>query len=154
MGQLTDGHFTTISILLSNRLIKALGEIGLDRTEPQHTWLSQDIAFGKMLTLCRPDKVLVLHLWGASNKHSSDVLLSALHLVRKACLRNQPIHLHCFTGFQHDVEEWLQEFPNCFFGFTGKVSSFSREQLFGLQSVQRKDCSSRQILPICQSITP
>ena len=50
-------------------------------------------------------------------------------------MRDQPIHLHCFTGFQHDVEEWLQEFPNCYFGFTGKVSSFSSEQLFGLQSV-------------------
>ena len=88
-----------------------------------------------MLTLCRPDKVLVLHLRGASNKHSSDVLLSALYLVREACLRNQPIHLHSLTGFQHDVEEWLQEFPNCYFGFTGKAPSFSSEQLFDLQSV-------------------
>ena len=81
---------------------------------------------------CKP---LVLHLRGASNKQSFDILLSTLHLVRKACLRDQPIHLHCFTSFQHDVEEWLQEFPNCYFGFTGKVSSFSSEQLFGLQSV-------------------
>ena len=88
-----------------------------------------------MLTLCCPDKVLVLHLRGASNKHSSDVLLSALYLVREACLRNQPIHLHSLTGFQHDVEEWLQEFPNCYFGFTGKAPSFSSEQLFDLQSV-------------------
>ena len=64
VGQLTDGHFTTIQTLLSNPLIKALGEIGLDRTEPQHTWLAQDIAFRKMQTLCRLEKFLFFMLGG------------------------------------------------------------------------------------------
>ena len=107
----------------------------MDRTEADHTWSDQDKLFRRMLTISRPDKVLVLHLRGASNRHSSEVLLSALHLVRKTCQRSQKIHLHCFTGTEHDVEEWLQELPNCHFGFTGRVASYSQEQLIGLKAV-------------------
>ena len=118
--------------------------------QSQHTSLAQDNAFRKMQTLCRPDKVLVLHLrggggGGASNKHSSDILLSALHLVRKACLRNQPMHLHCFTGFQHDVEEWLQEFPSCYFlGLLGKFQASAVNNSLVYKVCRRKDCSSKR----------
>ena len=68
-----------------NPIGESLGEIGLDRTEPDYMWREQDYLFRRMLTLSRPDKVLVLHLRGSSDLHSSDVLMSALHLVRKAC---------------------------------------------------------------------
>ncbi|MCG7867848.1 MAG: TatD family hydrolase, partial [Candidatus Thiodiazotropha taylori] len=132
----SEGYISTIRTLLdSNPLVKALGEIGLDRTEPDYMWREQDHLFRRMLTLSRPDKVLVLHLRGSSDLHSSDVLMTALHLVRKACAPHQKVHLHCFTGCKEDVEEWLQEFPNCHFGFTARVSTFSGDQLEGLKSV-------------------
>ena len=45
------------------------------------------------------------------------------------------IHLHCFTGTRSDVEDWLEEFPNCYFGFTARASTFNHFQLEGLRSV-------------------
>ena len=108
-------YLTRIKALLdTNPLVKALGEIGLDRTEPGYTWSDQDCLLKKMLALSRPDKVIVLHLRGSSDKYSSDVLLAGLHYVRKACPPSQRIHLHCFTSNQATVEYWLEEFPNTF----------------------------------------
>ena len=123
------------TLLNSNPLVKALGEIGLDRTEMDYMWREQDHLFHRMLTLSHPDKVLVLQLRGSSDLHSSDVLMSALHLVRKACCPSWKIHLHCFTGCKEDVEDWLQEFSNCHFCFTGRVSTFWEDQLESLKSV-------------------
>lgn len=134
--QCSDSHVARIQMLLdSNPLVKALGEIGLDRTEPDYMWADQDRMFKRLLSLSRPDKVLVLHLRGSSNTHSSDVLMAALHHVGKACSRNQKIHLHCFTGTRSDVEDWLEEFPHCYFGFTARASTFNQFQLEGLRSV-------------------
>ena len=75
-------------LLDSNPLVKVLGEIGLDCTEPDHMCPEQDRMFKQLLSLSRPDKVLVLHLRGSSNVHSSDVLMAALPLER-ACSRSQ-----------------------------------------------------------------
>ena len=123
------------TLVQSNPLVAALGEIGLDRTVPDYLWDEQERTFQRLLTFCHPDKVLVLHLRGYSEVHSSDVLNTGLQYVRKACSRDQKIHLHCFTGRRVDVENWLEDFPNCHFGFTAKVSSFNDPQLEGLRSV-------------------
>ncbi|MEW8444279.1 MAG: TatD family hydrolase [Candidatus Thiodiazotropha sp.] len=134
--QCSDSHLARIRMLLdSNPLVKALGEIGLDRTEPDHMWAEQDRMFKRLLTLSRPDKVLVLHLRGSSNVHSSDVLMAALHHVGRACSTSQKVHLHCFTGTRSDVEDWLERFPNCYFGFTARASTFNHFQLEGLRAV-------------------
>ena len=125
-----------IKILVdTNPLVKALGEIGLDRTEPDYTWPDQDRMFKKLLSWSRPEKVLVLHLRGVSDRDCSDVLLAGLHYVKKACYSNQLIHLHCFTGNQAMVEYWLEDFPNVYFGFTARVTSFNTEQIDGLRAV-------------------
>lgn len=116
------------TLLHSNPLVVALGEIGLDRTVPDYLWDDQDLVFRRMLTFCHPDKVLVLHLRGSSTIHSSDVVMAALQYVRKACSQDQKIHLHCFTGQASDVESWTEDFPNCYFGFTTRVTSFNGRQ--------------------------
>ena len=116
--------------------MKALGEIGLDRTDPEYTWFDQDCLFFKtLLALSRPDKVIVLHIRRSSAQHSSDVLLAGFHYVKKACPPNQGIHLHCFTGNWTTVEDWLDDFPNTYFGFTARVTSFNWEQREGLRAV-------------------
>ena len=123
------------ALLDTNPLVKALGEFGLDRTEPAYTWSEQDRLFKRMLSLSRPDKVIVLHLRGATDRHSTDIFLAGLHYVRKACPFEQPIHLHCFTGTRAVVEDWLEEFPNTYFGFTARVTSFNQEQRDGVRAV-------------------
>ena len=123
------------TLVQSNPLVAALGEIGLDRSVPDYLWDEQERTFQRLLTFCHPEKVLVLHLRGYSKVHSSDVLNTGLQYVRKACSRDQRIHLHCFTGRRVDVENWLEDFPNCHFGFTAKVSSFNDPQIEGLRAV-------------------
>ena len=106
------------TLVQSNPLVAALGEISLDRTVPDFLWDEQERTFQRLLTFCHPEKVLVLHLRGYSKVHSSDVLNTGLQYVRKACSRDKRIHLHCFTGRRIDVENWLGDFPNCYFGFS------------------------------------
>ena len=136
VSQCTPGYLSNLKTLLdSNPLVTALGEIGLDRSEPDYLWAEQDRVFRKLLTICHPGRVLVLHLRESSNRHCSDVLMAALQYVRKACPVNQKIHLHCFTGLQSDVENWLEDFPNCYFGFTARVAAFTDAQLDALKYV-------------------
>ena len=123
------------TLVQSNPLVAALGEIGLDRTVPDYLWDEQERTFQRLLTFCHPEKVLVLHLRGYSKVHSSDVLNTGLQYVWKACSRDQRIHLQCFTGRRVDVEDWLEDFPNCHFGFTAKVSLFNDPQIEGLRTV-------------------
>ena len=83
--------------------------IGRNRTTcgENRTTFSQDVDF-------EPSRQMFCTLLsGSSDLHSSDVLLTALHPVRKDCSLSQKLHIHCFTGCKEDVEEWLQEFPNC-----------------------------------------
>ena len=96
------------TLVQSNPLVAALGEIGLDRTVPDYLWDEQERTFQRLLTFCHPDKVLVLHLRGYSKVHSLDVLNTGLQYVPKACSRDQKIHLHCFTGRRFGVENWLE----------------------------------------------
>lgn len=132
----TEGIIQRIKSLLdSNSLVRALGEIGLDRTEPDYTWVEQDRWFRRLLRISRPDKVIVLHLRGAADYGSVDVIVAALHYAKKVCPPLQKFHLHCFTGYRDQVEDWLDDFPNTYFGFTAKVASFNLHQQEGLRSV-------------------
>ena len=123
------------TLVQSNSLVAALGKIGLDRTVPDYLLDEQERTFQRLLTFCHPKKFLVLHLRGYPKVHSSDVLNTGLQYVQKACSRDQRIHLHCFTGRRVDLEDWLEDFPNCHFGFTAKVLSFNDPQIEILRAV-------------------
>ncbi|XP_062576655.1 uncharacterized metal-dependent hydrolase HI_0454-like [Saccostrea cucullata] len=136
VDELTSDRFLHMKKLLDNPYVVALGEIGLDRTVPVKLWRHQDEVFRQVLKLTRKDKVLVLHLRGiAADRIGMDVHARCIQLLRKSCDPDQPIHLHCFTGDPELVKEWMDNYSNVYFGFTGAVTNFSADQVAGLQSV-------------------
>lgn len=48
----------------------------------------------------------------------------------------QPIHVHCFMGDAEFVKEWMTNYSNDYFGFTGALENFGTDQIAGLQSVR------------------
>ena len=107
-----EGVLTHIKALLdTNPLVKALEELGLDRTEPAHTRSEQDHLFKRMQSLSRPDKVIVIHdCYSPPRSHRLALNVyfpSRLTLHQESLPFEQPIDLHCFTGTRAVVEDWL-----------------------------------------------
>lgn len=116
--------------------VVGLGEIGLDRTVPPNLWRKQEEVFRKVLSLVRQEKVLILHLRPAgADRIGMDVHARCMQILHKFCGYTQPIHVNCFMGDAELVKEWMTNYSNVYFGFTGAVENFSTNQIAGLQSV-------------------
>ena len=122
---------------LQDKGIVALGEIGLDRTEPKGTWGYQEAVLKELLTMASPDKPVILHVRGQDGVDGSGDTYSRCLSILRECLpqRDQPIHVHCFGGFADQVRQWRADFPNTYFGYTGMTRNFSQGQLEGLREV-------------------
>lgn len=145
--------------MLNDPGVKALGEIGLDRTEPKGTWCYQETALKDVLSLATVDRPIILHVRGQSGVDGSgDVYSRCLSILRERIKhRDQLIHLHCFSGHADQVRQWRTDFPNTYFGFTGMVINFSRWQIEGLQEVPDHRIlveSDSPYLTINRSVTP
>lgn len=116
--------------LLGMCIDNPLGEVGLDWTEPRHTWEVQEGVLQKILERCCRYRPLVLHIrdvkgsWGAYYR--------ALEILRESCGYLQPIHLHGFAGTVEVAKAWSTAFPRILFGFTGEVFWFDQSQLAAL----------------------
>ncbi|XP_071099071.1 uncharacterized protein [Haliotis cracherodii] len=99
LGQLVD-------LLTSSPNVRALGEVGLDRTTPSHTWARQEEVLRKVITIPTDDQILMLHLRGSKgDPYGSDVQGLALRLVKETLPPTRVVHLHSFTGRASDVTQ-------------------------------------------------
>lgn len=64
-----------------------------------------------------------------------DVHARCMQILHKFCGYTQPIHVQCFMGDVELVKEWMTNYSNVYFGFTGAVENFDKDQIAGLQSV-------------------
>ena len=102
----------------------AIGECGLDYTEPPHSLPSQRKLFGEHIALAKElVKPLVLHLRGNAHVPFSKVMSEALCMLNKYTQQRQLIHVHCFTGTIADYRQWVGNYSNTVFGFTNKSVS-------------------------------
>ena len=85
-----------LSEILMNPRVKALGDVGLDHTEPMKHWHLQVDLLHKVLPLLQDHHTLVIHCRGMRNDYGTEVLL--LHVLKKYVRPQHPIHLHCFAG--------------------------------------------------------
>ena len=132
----SESTFQQLDALLHSPFVTALGEIGLDRTEPEFTWELQETVLKKLLQLCNVRKPLILHIRGPFGDHlGTDTRSKCLEIVKDCCAPIQPIHLHCFSGGPEDVYSWTTAFHSCYFGFTSAVARFNMIQLQGLRAV-------------------
>ena len=104
----------------------AIGECGLDYTEPPHSLPSQRKLFGEHIALAKElEKPLVLHLRGNAHVPFSSVMSEALGTLNKHTHQRQLIHVHCFTGTITDYRQWVGNYSNTVFGITNKSVSAS-----------------------------
>ena len=124
-----------IQALLENPLVAGLGEIGLDRSAPRSEWVSQILRLKNLLPLMKPTQVLVLHCRGTQESPVDEALLMLLYVVKAYVPSTQLIHLHCYTGSWELVDEWLESFPNTYFGFT--ILAADDEEVFSKVDASR-----------------
>ena len=124
--------------------VKALGEVGLDRSVSRDLWARQETTLAWTRSANKSGKPLILHLRGErGDPTAAEVHRRALEIVGERCRSQaQAVHLHCFCGGPEQVRSWLAKFPNTYFGFTLEVRRFVREQLRALASLD----SSRILL--------
>ncbi len=134
---------------MKDRYVRALGEVGLDHSTHPDTWPRQQEVLEQVLGLCEPRLALVLHLRGEKgDRHLEKVSRQCLEMVKKHCPKEQRIHLHCFSGGMEQLQEWKSAFPNCYFGFTGKVGKFTKGQREALTRVPADRTADRDRRPI------
>ncbi len=122
--------------LTEMRLIRELGEVGLDRNTHPDTWARQEDVLDQVLKMCNSQLLLILHLRGnKKDRHQAAVSRKCLEIVRRHCPKEQRIHLHCFAGGLEQLQEWRTSYPNCYFGFTGLVAKFHKGQREALRRV-------------------
>ncbi len=133
-------HPKKVTSLSANRVAKmkelieaprvtAVGEVGLDHSHPRHTWEHQEKVLHQVLGYCTARHTLVLHIRGSrDDRHGQEVSRRCLEIVREHCPPEQYIHLHSFSGGQRNSRNGLRPTPNSYFGFTGLVQRFDRQQ--------------------------
>lgn len=128
-------EFEAVSVL-TNSADAAFGDIGLDRSGDKELWMEQEMKFRQLLTLSTPAQPMILKVTGPhGDPYSFDVGSRVRDLVRRHCSPEQHIHLCNFKGGEVMVREWLEDFPNCFFGFSRRVLEFDEHQTKGLRAV-------------------
>lgn len=128
-------EFRAIGVL-TNSADAAFGDIGLDRSAHKDLWMDQEVKFRQLLSLSTPSQPMILKITGPyGDPYGFDVSSRVRELVRRQCSPTQHIHLCNFKGEELMVREWLDDFSNCYFGFSRKVLGFDEQQVKGLQAV-------------------
>lgn len=91
-------------------------------------WGQQHVALDRVLKNLQPSNVLVLHAREAYHQ--------LLFQLKGVIPPDQRIHLHCFEGDQHLMVDWLRQFPNTYFEFTGLVQHFSEAKKEALRAIR------------------
>ena len=66
--------------------------------------------------------------------HARGAYYQLLFQLKGTIPSEQRIHLHCFEGSQQLLADWIGEFPNTYFGFTGLVQHFNEAKKQALRS--------------------
>ncbi|KAJ8315880.1 hypothetical protein KUTeg_006556 [Tegillarca granosa] len=129
------GYVKKLRNLLDHPKVCAIGEIGLDHSVDIKEWHCQVELLERILPLVKEDKVLVLHCRAMQNDCGTEVYFLLLHFLKRYLRPSQRIHLHCYTGNEHVLQEWLKQFPRSYFGFTNLVQRFTDPQIKALCGV-------------------
>ncbi|XP_067655922.1 D-aminoacyl-tRNA deacylase-like [Haliotis asinina] len=132
---LTDGIFRQLLGLWGNAAC-IVGEIGLDHSVPAKEWKRQEKALKELLPHAPAGRPIVLHIRGPNGDEEAGATYARMMQLLLAYLPpEQPLVLHCFSGGEETVREWLRTFPNVYFGYAGQVRGFNSDQVAGLRAV-------------------
>ena len=139
-GKFTDESFSKMRELLRDPGVTALGEVGLDWTEPQSTWGVQREVLMRTLELSCPDRVLVIHMRDHT-PYGTYVHGEIMDVLKAGVAPTQRIHFHCFTGISAHAVQAMRTFPQASFGLAGSVAKFDNLQKEAVRAI-----SSSQLL--------
>ena len=105
--------------LLGCRKTVALGEVGIDYSAKDHpSPCRQRYILRKVLPFALERNLpVVIHC--RDKEDSSAASDDCLTVMQEILPKNHLIHRHCFNGSMDEYNEWLEAFPNTYFGFTG-----------------------------------
>ncbi|KAL7630733.1 UNVERIFIED_CONTAM: hypothetical protein RMT77_019060 [Armadillidium vulgare] len=108
---------------LMNEKVIATGEIGLDYSYKNGRDHEQQISvFERQLIIAlEVKKPIVIHCRDAFN--------DAYTIMKRMLPKNYIIHLHCFTGSFVEATNWMESFPNLYFGFTSIITKDNRRAM-------------------------
>nr|XP_022308335.1 uncharacterized protein LOC111114337 [Crassostrea virginica] len=114
----------------------AIGKVGLDYCRGTG-WGHQRWVLGEIFRLVTPLTPVVLHLRGAPSDPLGREPMMDCHalLAQSRVPLWSPLYLHSFSGGPSQVDEWLATGKVVFFGISGLVHHFSKEQLQGVRRV-------------------
>ena len=109
-------------------LLSAVGEFGFDLGKGG-TIMDQCLLNNELLRVADPDLPLVIHVRGRKGDKTSKEAFEHCHkfLVRNI-EKTRKFQLHCFSGDVETLEAFRSTFPNCYFSYSGMVSSFNEDQ--------------------------
>ena len=85
-----------------------------------------------------PSKVLTLHVRGMNSDTTGvEAFMRCLDILSPIFPGSRRVQLHCFTGSNEVVEEWLESFPYTYFSFTNMVSRLTTNQRWALRAIPR-----------------
>ncbi|MES9881796.1 MAG: TatD family hydrolase [Sedimenticola sp.] len=131
----TDADLTTFGSLLTAPETVGFGEVGLDETVGDDDYRRQFDILDRILPHLEDRHVLILHCREARNSSDGHVYHALLELLKPVVHPHHPIHLHCFCGGKSVVDNWLNNFPRTYFGFTQMAGQFKGTKLDGLRSI-------------------
>ena len=129
VGKMTPEKWVELERQIHSSRVIGISEVGLDYSVPKENWTRQVDALERILKMGATGLVLIVHLRG----EKGDPLGLAVHkrcrqMFQKHCSKFQRIHLHTFCSNYEVAKEWMNAFPNCYFGFSGKVARFNADQ--------------------------
>ena len=119
-NQYSEQDFKAFMRLVHQPEVTVLGEVGLDYTADPSTWGQQHVTLDRVLRQ-------ILHTRGA--------YYQLLFQLKGTITSEQRIHLYCFEGNQQLFADWIGEFPNTYFGFTGLVQHFNEAKKQAMRSI-------------------
>ncbi|KAJ8306301.1 LOW QUALITY PROTEIN: hypothetical protein KUTeg_016846 [Tegillarca granosa] len=145
-------YLTELKVLLDCPKVVALGEIGMDHTEPTEYWHLQLNLLQEVLPLLRKNRVLVIHCRGMKGDCGTEVYMLLLHYLRKAVSTHHPIHLHCFTEVVGGISKDLLRIYQPYLKVLGKpdprAAFGNRCTIFS--TLGNATLGTRFIIPSCQ----
>ncbi|XP_067658284.1 uncharacterized metal-dependent hydrolase YcfH-like [Haliotis asinina] len=113
-----------------------VGEIGLDHSVPAKEWKKQEQTLKELLPHVPAGRPVVIHIRGPNgDEEAMATYARMMELLLTYLPSEQPLFLHCFSGGEETVLEWLRTFPNIYFGYAGQVWGFNSDQVAGLRVV-------------------
>ena len=136
VGQFSEEKCRELESLLSHPRVKALGEVGVDHSKGLETAAAQTHVLRRVLPLVGSKQAVVFHARGMKEDVGAEAASKLLLVVARSILsKDQRIYLHCYTGGRNLVDEWVEAFPNVYFGVSRAMDRFSEHQLEGLRRI-------------------